>query len=249
MCRAWVSGHHPALSFSGSHFVDTSALIRLPDDCTVGYIIECKLGGHLQPSPLFHSHLETLQLLGAAQLLEQVSQLPSRGRAMVRAGERLPRGRLGYWKSTWNLSLRDLADGETEAQGAAYPFQRLYRHGWHPQNPLVSLSTLNPPPSTFPPWPPLPPCPRSPLEEPCDPSDSCLESPPSQAPGPAHWSSQPIMSDEHMSNPCLVGRNCSWDRLAWLVDLPASPTAWPEGLRSSVLEFGVHVTESLCAIE
>lgn len=58
---------------SGSHFVDTSALIRLPDDCTVGYIIECKLGGRLQPSPLFHSHLETLQLLGAAQLPEQVT--------------------------------------------------------------------------------------------------------------------------------------------------------------------------------
>ncbi|KAM4838485.1 beta-1,3-N-acetylglucosaminyltransferase manic fringe isoform X1 [Urocitellus parryii] len=58
---------------SGSHFVDTSALIRLPDDCTVGYIVECKLGGRLRPSPLFHSHLETLQLLGAAQLLEQVT--------------------------------------------------------------------------------------------------------------------------------------------------------------------------------
>uniref|UniRef100_A0A8C5ZLU3 MFNG O-fucosylpeptide 3-beta-N-acetylglucosaminyltransferase n=1 Tax=Marmota marmota marmota TaxID=9994 RepID=A0A8C5ZLU3_MARMA len=56
---------------SGSHFVDTSALIRLPDDCTVGYIVECKLGNRLRPSPLFHSHLETLQLLGAAQLLEQ----------------------------------------------------------------------------------------------------------------------------------------------------------------------------------
>nr|XP_021509680.1 beta-1,3-N-acetylglucosaminyltransferase manic fringe isoform X1 [Meriones unguiculatus] len=58
---------------SGSHFVDTSARIRLPDDCTVGYIIECKLGVRLQPSPLFHSHLETLQLLGPAQLLEQVT--------------------------------------------------------------------------------------------------------------------------------------------------------------------------------
>ncbi|KAM7114265.1 beta-1,3-N-acetylglucosaminyltransferase manic fringe [Molossus nigricans] len=58
---------------SGTRFVRTSALIRLPDDCTVGYIIECKLGGHLQPSSLFHSHLETLQLLGAAQLLEQVT--------------------------------------------------------------------------------------------------------------------------------------------------------------------------------
>ncbi|KAM5333365.1 beta-1,3-N-acetylglucosaminyltransferase manic fringe isoform 1-T1 [Glossophaga mutica] len=59
----WASGHH---------FVDTSARIRLPDDCTVGYIVECKLGGRLQPSPLFHSHLETLQLLRAAQLPEQV---------------------------------------------------------------------------------------------------------------------------------------------------------------------------------
>uniref|UniRef100_A0A8C0YTI8 O-fucosylpeptide 3-beta-N-acetylglucosaminyltransferase n=2 Tax=Canis lupus familiaris TaxID=9615 RepID=A0A8C0YTI8_CANLF len=58
---------------SGSRFVETSALIRLPDDCTVGYIVECKLRGHLQPSPLFHSHLETLQLLGAAQLPEQVT--------------------------------------------------------------------------------------------------------------------------------------------------------------------------------
>lgn len=53
--------------------MDTSALIRLPDDCTMGYIIECKLGGRLQPSPLFHSHLETLQLLRTAQLPEQVS--------------------------------------------------------------------------------------------------------------------------------------------------------------------------------
>ncbi|XP_004589586.2 beta-1,3-N-acetylglucosaminyltransferase manic fringe [Ochotona princeps] len=58
---------------SGSRFVDTSALIRLPDDCTVGYIIECKLGVRLQPSPFFHSHLETLQLLGATQLPKQVT--------------------------------------------------------------------------------------------------------------------------------------------------------------------------------
>ncbi|XP_063663568.1 beta-1,3-N-acetylglucosaminyltransferase manic fringe isoform X5 [Pan troglodytes] len=58
---------------SGSRFMDTSALIRLPDDCTMGYIIECKLGGRLQPSPLFHSHLETLQLLRTAQLPEQVT--------------------------------------------------------------------------------------------------------------------------------------------------------------------------------
>lgn len=87
MCA--ISDRHPALSFSGSRFVDTSALIRLPDDCTVGYIIECKLGGHLQPSPLFHSHLETLQLLGAAQLLEQVGQLQGNGPGV--GTEHLPR--------------------------------------------------------------------------------------------------------------------------------------------------------------
>ena len=54
-------------------FVDTSALIRLPDDCTVGYKIECKLGGCVQPSPLFHLHLETVQLLGAAKLPKQLT--------------------------------------------------------------------------------------------------------------------------------------------------------------------------------
>lgn len=101
---AWVSGRHLALSSSGSHFVDTSALIRLPDDCTVGYIIECKLGTRLQPSPLFHSHLETLQLLGAAQLLEQVSQQRPRG-----GEEGLSRQRLGYLESTRRLNLWGLA--------------------------------------------------------------------------------------------------------------------------------------------
>ena len=75
----YATGCSMSLFLSGSHFMDTSALIRLPDDCTVGYIIECKLGGHLQSCPLFHSHLETLQLLEAAQLPEQVSQLWGRG--------------------------------------------------------------------------------------------------------------------------------------------------------------------------
>lgn len=74
LALAGAEGYCTALSPSGSRFVDTSALIRLPDDCTVGYIIECKLGVRLQPSPLFHSHLETLQLLGATQLPKQVSQ-------------------------------------------------------------------------------------------------------------------------------------------------------------------------------
>ncbi|XP_017364384.1 beta-1,3-N-acetylglucosaminyltransferase manic fringe [Cebus imitator] len=73
MWRTCASVYSLALSLSGSRFMDTSALIRLPDDCTVGYIIECKLGGRLQPSPLFHSHLETLQLLRTVELPEQVT--------------------------------------------------------------------------------------------------------------------------------------------------------------------------------
>ncbi|KYO36365.1 beta-1,3-N-acetylglucosaminyltransferase manic fringe isoform B [Alligator mississippiensis] len=60
----WASGHN---------FVSTSELIRLPDDCTVGYIVECKLGGHLLPNALFHSHLENLQLISRPQLQEQVT--------------------------------------------------------------------------------------------------------------------------------------------------------------------------------
>ncbi|NWS36527.1 MFNG acetylglucosaminyltransferase, partial [Polioptila caerulea] len=58
---------------SGRNFLSTSALIRLPDDCTVGYIIECKVGGQLIPSALFHSHLENLQLIPTSQLMQQVT--------------------------------------------------------------------------------------------------------------------------------------------------------------------------------
>ncbi|XP_074979827.1 beta-1,3-N-acetylglucosaminyltransferase manic fringe isoform X2 [Caretta caretta] len=58
---------------SGSNFLSTSELIRLPDDCTVGYIVECKLGGRLLPNTLFHSHLENLQLIPRPQLLQQVT--------------------------------------------------------------------------------------------------------------------------------------------------------------------------------
>ncbi|XP_077195716.1 beta-1,3-N-acetylglucosaminyltransferase manic fringe [Paroedura picta] len=60
----WASGHN---------FLITSELIRLPDDCTVGYIIECKLGGRLVASNLFHSHLENLQLIQKDQLAKQVT--------------------------------------------------------------------------------------------------------------------------------------------------------------------------------
>ncbi|NWX77163.1 MFNG acetylglucosaminyltransferase, partial [Alca torda] len=58
---------------SGRNFLSTSELIRLPDDCTVGYIIECKVGVQLLPNALFHSHLENLQLIPPSRLMQQVT--------------------------------------------------------------------------------------------------------------------------------------------------------------------------------
>ncbi|XP_004639610.1 beta-1,3-N-acetylglucosaminyltransferase radical fringe [Octodon degus] len=54
-------------------FMSTAERVRLPDDCTVGYIVEGLLGAHLLPSPLFHSHLENLQRLPTDAVLQQVT--------------------------------------------------------------------------------------------------------------------------------------------------------------------------------
>lgn len=54
------------------NFISTAEKIRLPDDCTVGYIIEALLEVRLTHSDLFHSHLENLQKLPADSLLNQV---------------------------------------------------------------------------------------------------------------------------------------------------------------------------------
>lgn len=43
--------------------METAEHINLPDDCTVGYIVEALLGVSLIRSPLFHSHLENLGLV------------------------------------------------------------------------------------------------------------------------------------------------------------------------------------------
>uniref|UniRef100_A0A3B4APN0 Fringe-like glycosyltransferase domain-containing protein n=1 Tax=Periophthalmus magnuspinnatus TaxID=409849 RepID=A0A3B4APN0_9GOBI len=48
---------------SGGAFMNTSDMIRLPDDCTVGFIVEGLLGVALTHSPLFHSHLENLSTI------------------------------------------------------------------------------------------------------------------------------------------------------------------------------------------
>ncbi|KAI5934035.1 Beta-1,3-N-acetylglucosaminyltransferase radical fringe [Manis javanica] len=54
-------------------FMSTAERVRLPDDCTVGYIVEGLLGARLRHSPLFHSHLENLQRLSSDTLLRQVT--------------------------------------------------------------------------------------------------------------------------------------------------------------------------------
>lgn len=58
--------------FSGGHFMNTAEKIRLPDDCTIGYIIESVLGVPLTRSNLFHSHLENLQQVSRSEIHKQV---------------------------------------------------------------------------------------------------------------------------------------------------------------------------------
>ncbi|XP_023685761.1 beta-1,3-N-acetylglucosaminyltransferase lunatic fringe [Paramormyrops kingsleyae] len=58
---------------SGGHFMNTAEKIRLPDDCTVGYIVESVLGVGLIRSSLFHSHLENLQQVPKSELHKQVT--------------------------------------------------------------------------------------------------------------------------------------------------------------------------------
>ncbi|XP_070707796.1 beta-1,3-N-acetylglucosaminyltransferase radical fringe [Pempheris klunzingeri] len=55
------------------NFISTAEKIRLPDDCTIGYIIEALLEVTLTHTHLFHSHLENLQKLPTDTVLEQVT--------------------------------------------------------------------------------------------------------------------------------------------------------------------------------
>lgn len=52
--------------------MNTAEKIRLPDDCTIGYIIEWVLGVPLTRSNLFHSHLENLQQVSRPEVHKQV---------------------------------------------------------------------------------------------------------------------------------------------------------------------------------
>ncbi|XP_071031856.1 beta-1,3-N-acetylglucosaminyltransferase manic fringe-like [Oncorhynchus clarkii lewisi] len=58
---------------SGPRFEQTSAVIRLPDDCTVGFIVERRLGISMVHSLMFHSHLENLLLLTPSNIPLQVT--------------------------------------------------------------------------------------------------------------------------------------------------------------------------------
>ncbi|XP_054616528.1 beta-1,3-N-acetylglucosaminyltransferase lunatic fringe [Dunckerocampus dactyliophorus] len=58
---------------SGGHFMNTAEKIRLPDDCTIGYIIESVLGVPLIRSSLFHSHLENLQQVSRSDIHKQIT--------------------------------------------------------------------------------------------------------------------------------------------------------------------------------
>ncbi|MGH0126081.1 UNVERIFIED_CONTAM: hypothetical protein FKN15_016296 [Acipenser sinensis] len=55
------------------NFISTAEKIRLPDDCTIGYIIEALLEVKMIHSQLFHSHLENLQRLPINTVLNQVT--------------------------------------------------------------------------------------------------------------------------------------------------------------------------------
>ncbi|XP_067860258.1 beta-1,3-N-acetylglucosaminyltransferase radical fringe [Heptranchias perlo] len=58
---------------SFGNFISTAEKIRLPDDCTIGYIIEGLLEVKMIHSDLFHSHLENLQQIPPPTIPSQVT--------------------------------------------------------------------------------------------------------------------------------------------------------------------------------
>uniref|UniRef100_A0A3Q4I2H9 O-fucosylpeptide 3-beta-N-acetylglucosaminyltransferase n=1 Tax=Neolamprologus brichardi TaxID=32507 RepID=A0A3Q4I2H9_NEOBR len=60
------------------NFISTAEKIRLPDDCTIGYIIEALLEVALTHTHLFHSHLENLQKLPIDSVLESSETKPEK---------------------------------------------------------------------------------------------------------------------------------------------------------------------------
>lgn len=71
--------------------MSTAERIRLPDDCTIGYIVEALLGVPLIRSGLFHSHLENLQQVPTTELHEQVCMHPWVAKERSQQGQKVPR--------------------------------------------------------------------------------------------------------------------------------------------------------------
>lgn len=61
-----------AFVFSGGKFITVGDKIRLPDDVTMGYIIEYLLKKQLTVVEQFHSHLEPMKFLNKDTFHEQV---------------------------------------------------------------------------------------------------------------------------------------------------------------------------------
>lgn len=60
--------------FSGGKFITVGDRIRLPDDVTMGYIIEYLLKKQLTVVEQFHSHLEPMKFLNTDTFHEQVTK-------------------------------------------------------------------------------------------------------------------------------------------------------------------------------
>lgn len=94
-----AGGSADPLAPSLGSFMSTADRVRLPDDCTVGYIVEGLLGARLLRSSLFHSHLENLRRLPPATLAHQVPPRPGL----------VGRPRLGPWPAPPPRCPRGLA--------------------------------------------------------------------------------------------------------------------------------------------
>lgn len=64
-----------AFTCRGGKFITVGDRIRLPDDVTMGYIIEYLLKKQLTVVEQFHSHLEPMKFLNKDTFGEQVSEV------------------------------------------------------------------------------------------------------------------------------------------------------------------------------
>lgn len=122
------------LSSLGS-FMSTAERVRLPDDCTVGYIVEGLLGARLLHSPLFHSHLENLQRLPSGAILQQVEDAPT----WYSTPTRMQPSSQGVSSCS---GLRRVLSSEFPCCLGVGPGQRLCLLDGEPSGPCLSMASL-----------------------------------------------------------------------------------------------------------